>query len=69
MEKQFTLETRLSLDDEAKKYLNEYKSYLEDQKEALTDSLDKRKEAYSDFPMYAAGYINFPPPSWCSTNL
>ena len=24
MEKQFTLETRLSLDDEAKKYLNEY---------------------------------------------
>ena len=29
MEKQFTLETRLSLDDEAKKYLNEYfKRYI-----------------------------------------
>ena len=28
MEKQFTLETRLSLDDEAKKYLNEYITFV-----------------------------------------
>ena len=31
------------------KYLDEYKSYPEDQRDALKKSLDKRKEAYSDY--------------------
>ena len=41
-----SLELRLEQQD---KELEEYKTFLQDQQEALEDSLDKRKEAYQDY--------------------
>lgn len=41
-----SLEVRL---EQEQKYLDEYKSYLEAQRDALQESLDKRKKAYSDY--------------------
>lgn len=41
-----SLETRL---EQEQKYLDEYSSYLEKQRDALKESLEKRKEAYSDY--------------------
>ena len=56
MEKQFTLETRLSLDDEAKKYLNEYITFYNMISRNLWQIVRKSnfKEVYkrSDFNTY-----------------
>ena len=62
MEKQFTLETRLSLDDEAKKYLNEYITFYNMISRNLWQIVRKSnfKEVYkrSDFNTYACNKYN-----------